>query len=76
MINEDTSLELAIQTVCGAALLALSEKEKSLQILRENVTSPGGTTQAALDVLMDGRFEEILKETSKAAAQRSKELSS
>lgn len=44
--------DLARQTVIGAAGLAESEAQTSAETLRRNVTSPGGTTQAALDVLL------------------------
>ena len=43
--------------------------------LRKQVTSPGGTTQAALEVLLaDGGFPDLLREAVAAAARRSKEL--
>jgi pyrroline-5-carboxylate reductase len=43
--------------------------------LRENVTSPNGTTAAGLTSLMDGRFQDVVNETVSKAAARSKELS-
>jgi pyrroline-5-carboxylate reductase len=44
-------------------------------VLRQNVTSPGGTTAAALSVLMDDRgFKPLLEQAVAAAARRSKEL--
>ncbi|HUG61521.1 MAG TPA: pyrroline-5-carboxylate reductase dimerization domain-containing protein, partial [Methylomirabilota bacterium] len=66
--------QLARQTVAGAgALLAASELEAS--VLRRNVTSPGGTTAAALAVLMrEGGLEPLFVEAVKAAARRSREL--
>ncbi|MEC8476593.1 MAG: pyrroline-5-carboxylate reductase dimerization domain-containing protein [Pseudomonadota bacterium] len=52
-----------------------SSAENATQ-LRRNVTSKGGTTQAALDVLMaDAGLQSILLEAVKAAKKRSEELS-
>lgn len=73
-LTENMAMALARQTVIGSAALAEHEKNTSAATLRENVTSPNGTTQAALDVLMDGRFQEILNETLSSAVKRSKEL--
>lgn len=67
--------QLARQTVIGSAALAGTEGDVPAGTLRENVTSPNGTTAAALDVLMDGRFAEVMKEATAKAAARSKELS-
>jgi pyrroline-5-carboxylate reductase len=66
---------LARATVTGAGELARLSPETAAQ-LRENVTSPGGTTRAALDVLMakDG-LEPLLTRAVLAAAKRSRELS-
>lgn len=71
----DLALALAKATVGGAGQLAEDAHEDPAQ-LRINVTSPNGTTQAALDVLMDGTdgFPALLKRAVKAAADRSKEL--
>ena len=71
----DLALALAKATVGGAGQLAEDADEDPTQ-LRVNVTSPNGTTQAALDVLMndtDG-FPTLLRRAVKAAADRSKEL--
>ena len=69
------SEKLARETVAGAgALLAASDLPASK--LRENVTSPGGTTAAALAVLMGERgLAALMKEAVAAAAHRSAELS-
>lgn len=65
---------LARQTVIGAAALAAQSPESAAQ-LRENVTSPGGTTAAALAVLMrpDG-LPALMEEAVAAASRRSREL--
>ncbi|WP_230293377.1 pyrroline-5-carboxylate reductase [Croceicoccus sp. Ery5] len=73
-LPEELAKELAIQTVYGAAVYARSSDEDPGQ-LRSNVTSPNGTTAAALDVLMGtGRLRALLAEAVEAAAERSREL--
>jgi pyrroline-5-carboxylate reductase len=69
------AVQLARATVAGAGHLAENAQEDAAQ-LRVNVTSPGGTTAAALEVLMDPDtgFPPLLKRAVKAAADRSKEL--
>lgn len=70
------SLQLAKATVGGAGQLAEDSDDDPAQ-LRVNVTSPNGTTQAALEVLMDADngFPPLLMRAVNAAADRSKELS-
>jgi len=70
-LSPDISMQLARQTVIGSAALAEHDFDVPAATLRENVTSPGGTTQAALDVLMDGVFKEKLSEAIGAAKARS-----
>ncbi|WP_245803171.1 pyrroline-5-carboxylate reductase [Acuticoccus yangtzensis] len=72
----DVSETLARQTVIGAgALLARSPLDPAT--LRRNVTSPGGTTAAALSVLADtGALTELMTKAVDAAAKRSRELGS
>ena len=72
----ELAMKLARATVGGAGVLA-EEAEESPAQLRVNVTSPNGTTQAALEVLMDEEtgFPPLLKRAVKAATDRSKELS-
>ena len=69
------AMQLAKATVGGAGQLAEDSPDDPAQ-LRINVTSPGGTTQAALHVLMDPDtgFPALLHKAVKAAADRSKEL--
>jgi pyrroline-5-carboxylate reductase len=65
---------LARSTLTGAAALLAQGGEEPAQ-LRRQVTSPGGTTQAALEVLMGERgLEPLLREAVAAAVRRSKEL--
>jgi pyrroline-5-carboxylate reductase len=65
---------LASHTVRGAALLALGSEE-SPQTLRARVTSPGGTTAAAVAVLDRNAVKASLVEAMGAAALRSRQLS-
>ena len=67
-------MKLARQTVIGSAALAEKNAETPASTLRENVTSPGGTTQAALEVLMDGRLENLYQEALLAAKTRGENL--
>lgn len=71
----DLAMQLAKATVGGAGQLAEDADEDPSQ-LRVNVTSPNGTTQAALEVLMDAEngFPALLRRAVKAAADRSREL--
>lgn len=68
----DTALALARHTVTGAARLL--EDDADPTALRAAVTSPNGTTQAALDVLM-GELTELMERTTRAAYRRAVELS-
>jgi len=70
------AMQLAKATVAGAGALAMQADEDPGQ-LRVNVTSPNGTTQAALEVLMDEQdgFAPLLQRAVAAATDRSKELS-
>lgn len=73
-LDRDTASRLARQTVAGAGALMLQRGEAPAA-LRKAVTSPGGTTQAALDVLQasDG-LAPVMRRAVAAAAQRSREL--
>lgn len=64
---------LSLETAFGAAKLAL-ESDVSAAVLRERVTSPGGTTAAALEVLNRDDVAATLVKAVKAAADRAKEL--
>ena len=61
------------QTVRGAGEL-LTASDKSAFRLRGEVTSPGGTTAAAMHVLEDGGFRALMENAVRAAAERSREL--
>ena len=66
--------DLARQTIIGAASLLESAPDMNASILRQNVTSPNGTTQAGLEVLMNGDFQEIMTRTVTAAKERGQAL--
>jgi pyrroline-5-carboxylate reductase len=70
-----TSTELVSQTLFGAATM-LRETGTHPSILREQVTSPGGTTAAALRVLDDQRVRAAFVTAMEAARDRSRALSS
>jgi len=74
-LPDDLAMQLAKATVAGAGHLAMEADDEPTQ-LRVNVTSPNGTTQAALEVLMDAQtgFPSLLPRAVAAATQRSKEL--
>jgi pyrroline-5-carboxylate reductase len=66
--------QLAIATVAGAGEYAAAAGEAAA-VLRQRVTSPNGTTQAALNVLMaETGMRELLTRAARAAAERSREL--
>ncbi|KNG94963.1 pyrroline-5-carboxylate reductase [Pseudaestuariivita atlantica] len=68
----DMAMDLAKATVAGAGALAMQADETPAQ-LRVNVTSPNGTTQAGLEVLM-AELPDLIARTVAAATDRSKEL--
>lgn len=72
-LPRDVAASLAVQTVLGAARMA-AETGEHPALLRERVTSPGGTTIAALHALENGRFRGLIMDAVDAATQRSKEL--
>ncbi len=74
-LDEGLALQLAKQTIYGAAKLALDSIETPAA-LRQQVTSPNGTTAAALNVLMreDGGLFALLNEAVAAAKERSIQL--
>ena len=70
-----TSTELVVQTLYGAATM-LKETGQHPTVLREQVSSPGGTTMAALRQLDDHKVRAAFVTAMEAAANRSKELAS
>ena len=72
-LNAEQGRQLAIDTVRGAAALATASDEPAA-VLRERVTSKGGTTEAALRVMADKRVKEGIVAGCLAAEARGKEL--
>jgi pyrroline-5-carboxylate reductase len=72
-LPRDAATELAVQTVFGAAKLALETHRHPAQ-LKDQVTSPGGTTIAGLERLEAGGLRSALYEAVAAATRRSREL--
>lgn len=72
-LDNDTARQLVLQTALGAAELAM-QSDVPPSVLRERVTSPGGTTAAALDIFMEGGFASLVADALAAAKRRSEEL--
>ena len=72
-LAKETASLLSQQTALGAARMAI-ESDEPVEKLKQNVTSRGGTTQAALEVLEQGHFSELIKKAMLAAKQRAEEL--
>ena len=72
-LSGEDARELVLQTMLGSAQLA-HKSDKTPAELRQNVTSPGGTTAAALQVFENGGFAELVREAVAAAYNRAKEL--
>jgi len=73
-LSPENAAEMTIATLKGAMIL-LENQSISASELRKKVTSPGGTTEAAITVLDDNSVKQIIIQAVTAAAQRSKELS-
>jgi pyrroline-5-carboxylate reductase len=72
-LSEEQARLLSLETAFGAAKLAL-ESEEDAATLRKRVTSPGGTTEAAISVLEANRLQDIFAEALTAAQNRATEL--
>ena len=72
-LSQEDATTLTIQTIVGAAKL-LDESGKSATTLRENVTSPNGTTAAALASFGASDLNSMVAKAMKAASDRSQEL--
>ena len=72
-LSENDATTLTVQTILGAAHL-LEESGKSATTLRENVTSPNGTTAAALASFGNDSLNSMVAKAMKAARDRSQEL--
>lgn len=72
-LKAETARLLAQQTALGSARLAI-ESDESPAELRRRVTSPGGTTEAAIGVFEKAGLREIVRDAMKAACQRAGQL--
>lgn len=73
-LSRDTAEKLSVETLLGAARL-LARKAIDPEILRNQVTSPNGTTFAGLERMAAANFRRLIKDTVAAAKARSEELS-
>ncbi len=73
-LSAETARLLTLQTALGAARMAI-ESDESVGELRRRVTSPGGTTERALEIMDEGRLAETVRRAVRAAADRSREIS-
>ena len=73
-LSEEAAHALALQTIFGAAKM-LVESGEPPSVLRQRVTSPGGTTQAALETFHAGGFSLLVGEAIAAATRRGRALS-
>ena len=71
--TREQARELAQQTLVGSSAL-YANGDTAPEELRQRVTSPEGTTQAAMDVIGPGQFVERWKRATRAAYERAKEL--
>ncbi len=74
-LDPGVARDLVIQTVIGSAKMLAVTGEDPV-VLRQKVTSPGGTTQAGIKVLSDRGFNEAVVQAIHRAAERSRELGS
>lgn len=72
-LDADMALRLAAQTIKGAGTMMVGSDDDP-SVLRERVTSPGGTTAAALAVMEERGLRQIVGDAVAAAAARSREL--
>lgn len=72
-LDEATAKQLITQTIVGAGKM-LQERTEPVSVLRENVTSPNGTTAAGIRTLSEFRFQEAIIQCVKNATKRSVEL--
>lgn len=73
-LSRETAAELTLQTAVGAAQMAMQSDVDAAE-LRRRVTSPGGTTEQAINTFEGAHLRDIVKAALKAASDRSAELS-
>lgn len=72
-LDDDVANELVLQSAYGAIALA-KQSDLSLSELRQQVMSPGGTTERAVNTLINGNLGRLVDDAMQAAAKRSQEL--
>lgn len=72
-LDDEQARLLTLETAFGAAKMAMQSPD-SPETLRQQVTSPGGTTERAIKVLLDGNIEKLFSDALHAANNRSIEL--
>ena len=73
-LDAETARELSIMTALGAGRLATAANAAGVATLLKQVTSPGGTTERALEVLRSGHFEQLMDKAVRAAATQAQYL--
>ncbi|MBE8214820.1 MAG: pyrroline-5-carboxylate reductase [Endozoicomonadaceae bacterium] len=73
-IPEDMAKKMVLETAAGSLLL-LEKKQEKISTLRKNVTSPGGTTEAALNAFKLHNFHASIRKSLEAAVIRAEKLS-
>lgn len=74
-MDEQTAKQLAVQTALGAAQMVIQNDKLSVEELRNQVTSPGGTTAAAIESFQNDDLTAIIDKAIRASVQRGVELS-
>ncbi len=72
-LTEEQAAQLTLQTAFGAGKMALHSSDTPA-VLRKKVTSPNGTTQAAIENMQANRLDEMVAEAMQACADRSREM--
>ena len=73
-LSAENARELVQQAMLGSAKMVVENPQIDLSTLRQNVTSKGGTTAAALNVLDQHQFNDIVQQAMQACVARSKEM--
>ncbi|TQE42306.1 pyrroline-5-carboxylate reductase [Aggregatibacter actinomycetemcomitans] len=73
-LNDQQVRELVQQAMLGSAKMVVENPQLDLATLRQNVTSKGGTTAAALNVFNQRQFNDIVQQAMQACMARSKEM--
>lgn len=72
-LDRETAVKLTVQTALGAAQMAAAEDAEPSK-LRDQVTSPGGTTHAAIRTMQDSGFDEVISKALRKARDKAIEL--